>query len=239
MVADSDFDKAVAGIGSLTEPARRELYRYVCSRDDAVGREEAAAATGLSHHRAKFHLDRLAADGLLEVDYRRLGERTGPGAGRPAKVYRRSGAELAVSLPERDYELVGRLLAAAIEASAQSGRPVLDTLGEVAAEHGRGLAAGLGVHASAPELVDRVLALLSEHGYEPRQEGERITLENCPFHTLSQQHTSLVCGMNHAMLEGFAQELQPPCLKAQLEPAAGRCCVVLHAQDAAASGSAD
>lgn len=238
MVADSDFDKAVAGIGSLTEPARRDLYRYVCSRDDPVGREEAAAATGLSHHRAKFHLDRLAADGLLEVDYRRLGERTGPGAGRPAKVYRRSGAQLAVSLPERDYELVGRLLAAAIEASAQSGQPVLDALGEVAAEHGRALAAAIGVHATAPELVDRVLTLLSEHGYEPRHEAGRITMENCPFHTLSQEHTSLVCGMNHAMLEGFTQELQPPCLRAELEPAAGRCCVVLHAQDGPA-GSAD
>lgn len=228
MVAGSDFEAAVAGIGSLTEPARRELYRYVCSRDDSVGREEAAAATGLSHHRAKFHLDRLAADGLLEVDYRRLGERTGPGAGRPAKVYRRSGVELAVSLPERDYELVGRLLAAAIEASAQSGRPVLDALGEVAAEHGRDMAATIGRHASTAELVDRVLALLSEHGYEPRQETERVTLENCPFHTLSQEHTSLVCGMNHAMLDGLTQELQPPCLRAELEPAAGRCCVVLH-----------
>lgn len=234
MVTDSDFDRAVTGIGSLTEPARRDLYRYVCSRDDPVGREEAASATGLSHHRTKFHLDRLAEDGLLEVDYQRLGQRTGPGAGRPAKVYRRSDAQLAVSLPERDYELVGRLLAAAVEASAHSGRPVLDVLGEVAAEHGRTLAAAVGVPASARELVERVLALLSEHGYEPRREAERITLENCPFHTLSQEHTSLVCGMNHAMLEGLTESLQPPCLRAELEPAAGRCCVVLHAQDAGA-----
>lgn len=231
MMADSDFDRAVAGIGSLTEPARRDLYRYVCSRDDPVGREEAAAATGLSHHRAKFHLDRLAADGLLDVDYQRLGERTGPGAGRPAKVYRRSGAEVAVSLPARDYELVGRLLAAAIEASAQGGQPVLDALSEVAAEHGRELAAAVGQQVTATQLVERALALLAEQGYEPREEAGRITLENCPFHALSQEHTSLVCGMNHAMLEGFTGALEPSCLTAQLDPAPGRCCVVLHAQE--------
>src|SRR5690606_7624215 len=102
-MSDGDFDRAVTGIGSLAEPVRRELYRYVCSRDEPVGRDEAAAATGLPHHRVKCHLDRLAADGLLEVDYQRLGERTGPGAGSPGRRCRCAGAEVAVSPPARDY----------------------------------------------------------------------------------------------------------------------------------------
>ncbi|MCK0111793.1 transcriptional regulator [Ornithinimicrobium sp. F0845] len=230
-MAEADFDRAVAGIGSLAEPVRRELYRYVCSRDEPVGREEAAAATGLPHHRVKFHLDRLAADGLLEVDYQRLGERTGPGAGRPAKRYRRSGAEVAVSLPARDYELAGRLLAAAVDAAARSGEPVLEVLHEVAAREGRGLATRVGAALTTEEIVARVMVVLAEAGFEPREVEQRITLGNCPFHVLAQEHTELVCGMNHAMLDSMAQHLEPPCLEACLEPAPGRCCVVLRARE--------
>lgn len=231
-MSDGDFDRAVTGIGSLAEPVRRELYRYVCSRDEPVGRDEAAAATGLPHHRVKFHLDRLAADGLLEVDYQRLGERTGPGAGRPAKRYRRAGAEVAVSLPARDYELAGRLLAAAIDDSARTGRPVLEALSEVADAQGRELAAEVGeVSGTAAQVTERVLAVLAEYGFEPRQEADRITLGNCPFHLLAREYTELVCGMNHTMLEGMTDTLEPRCLTAHLEPEPGRCCVVLRAVD--------
>lgn len=237
-MTERDFDRAVTGIGSLAEPARRELYRYVCSRDEPVGREEAAVATGLPRHRVKFHLDRLAAEGLLEVDYQRLGERSGPGAGRPAKRYRRSGAEVAVSLPARDYELAGRLLAAAVDVAASTGEPVLEVLHDVAAREGRDLAARVGAALTGEEVVDRVVAVLGEAGFEPREGENRITLGNCPFHVLAQEHTELVCGMNHAMLDSMAQHLQPPCLAACLEPAPGRCCVVLRARERHAEAGA-
>ncbi|QDO88481.1 helix-turn-helix domain-containing protein [Ornithinimicrobium ciconiae] len=233
------FERAVDSIASLAEPVRRELYRYVCQRDVPVGREEAAEATGLAHHTVKFHLDRLAADGLLEVDYQRLGDRTGPGAGRPAKVYRRVEEEVSISLPARDYALAGELLAATVDAAAMSGRPVLEVLTEVATARGAELARD----ASAPDASaaqpggpggSDVLAIASEalarHGFEPRSDGDRVLLTNCPFHALAQRHTQLVCGMNHAMLEGFTGELAPGCLAAHLDPAPGRCCVTLSQQ---------
>src|SRR5918911_20308 len=50
---------------------------------------------------AAFHLDKLVEAGLLEASFRRLGERRGPGAGRPAKLYRRGAGEVAASLPPR------------------------------------------------------------------------------------------------------------------------------------------
>jgi predicted ArsR family transcriptional regulator len=78
-----------------------------------VSRDEAAAGVGVPRHRAKFHLDKLVGDGLLEAEYRRRSGRRGPGAGRPAKLYRASG-ELAVMLPGRRYELAGQLMARAI-----------------------------------------------------------------------------------------------------------------------------
>ena len=77
------FDRSVTGIGVLADPVRRRLYRFVCSQDQPVTRDQAAQAVGIARHKAKFHLDRLEAEGLLEADYVRLTGRAGPGAGRP------------------------------------------------------------------------------------------------------------------------------------------------------------
>src|SRR3954454_17966465 len=112
--SDPDFDAQVAGIAALGEPVRRALYRFVVGEPEPVNREQAAAGAGVARHVAKFHLDKLVEDGLLDVDYARPPGRGGPGAGRPAKVYRRSGRQLTVSLPPREYELAGRLLARAV-----------------------------------------------------------------------------------------------------------------------------
>ena len=107
-------------VASLAEPVRQTLYRFVVERSQPVSREQAASGVGVAHHVAKFHLDKLEEDGLLEVEYRRPAGRTGPGAGRPAKFYRRAARDIAVSLPERRYELPGRLMAEAITASTAS-----------------------------------------------------------------------------------------------------------------------
>src|SRR5437868_615424 len=95
----------IAGIALLDEPVRRDLYRYIVQKGGEVGRDEAAMAIGIGRALAAFHLDRLVADGLLDVSYRRLSGRTGPGAGRPSKLYRRSSRQLHVSLPPRSYKL--------------------------------------------------------------------------------------------------------------------------------------
>ena len=99
-------------VTSLGEPTRRALYDYVVSMGDWVGRDQVAAETGLERGTAAHHLDRLVEDGLLEVTFQRLTGRQGPGAGRPAKLYRRSRAEFDVSLPPRDYELAAQMSSA-------------------------------------------------------------------------------------------------------------------------------
>src|SRR5438445_9246773 len=112
----SEFERQIAAIASLHEPARRGLYLYVSSRRREVGRDEAARALRISRALAAFHLDKLVQLGLLEAAYRRLSGRQGPGAGRPAKLYRRSTRQLEITLPQRRYELAGRLLARALAA---------------------------------------------------------------------------------------------------------------------------
>src|SRR5262245_54259191 len=104
-------------IALLQDAGRRGLYEYVVGQGRDVGRNEAAAAVGMPRRLAAFDLDRLANAGLLDVMYRRLGNRSGPGAGRPAKLYRRSGVEHGVSLPPRDYARAAVVFADAIERS--------------------------------------------------------------------------------------------------------------------------
>ncbi|HVM01601.1 MAG TPA: hypothetical protein VM263_02945 [Acidimicrobiales bacterium] len=84
-----------------------------------VGREEAACAVGVDRSLAAFHLDKLVERGLLEATYRRLSGRTGPGSGRPSKLYRRSARQHELTLPPRRYELAARLLVEGVESSGE------------------------------------------------------------------------------------------------------------------------
>jgi DNA-binding transcriptional ArsR family regulator len=77
---EDDLATRAASVGALADPARRALYDYVAGESGSVSREEAANAVGLPLHSAKFHLDRLVERGLLEVEFRRLSGRKGPGA---------------------------------------------------------------------------------------------------------------------------------------------------------------
>ena len=138
-MTSDDFEERIAGVASLAEPQRRALYRFVVDRGDAVSKDEAAAAMGVARSVAAFHLDRLVADGLLITEFRRLTGRQGPGAGRPAKLYRRAEGELSVSLPARQYDLAAELLAAAVNEATRTGAPVGEVLTRVATERGRAL----------------------------------------------------------------------------------------------------
>jgi predicted ArsR family transcriptional regulator len=139
-------------IGSLQDPLRRLLYLYIASRDEEVSREEAAEAAGVQRQLAAFHLDKLVAAGLLETSFRRLNGRNGPGAGHPAKLYRRSKSEHAVSLPPRHYDLAADLLAGAVEEAGD--RPAREALSEVASRFGRRLGEELRVRVAGPMLRD-------------------------------------------------------------------------------------
>lgn len=226
------FRDRVSRIGALDDPVRRELYLYVCVQPGPVARDEAAAALDIPVHKAKFHLDRLEKEGLLETEFARLSGRTGPGAGRTSKLYRRAEGEVSVSLPEREYALAGRLMAEAIAISGRTGEPAAEVLERLAGEHGRALGvaavAEFGRPGGAPQAFDVARRTLAAHGYEPRVADDRLTLVNCPFHALAQEQTELVCGMNYALVDGVASEIDGARLSCELDPSPGRCCVVLH-----------
>lgn len=205
----------IEAIGLLQDPVRRRLYDYVAGQDHEVSRGEAAEAVGVQRTLAAFHLDRLAEAGLLDVVFRRLSGRSGPGAGRPAKLYRRTVAERGVSLPPRDYRTAAALLAEAAEA-VRADREL------AAAARRDGLAAGRAARDLPLE------ELLRRRGYEPVIGADgRIRLRNCPFHRLAEQFPPLVCGMNLALIEGLLDGAgRDHCARMEARP--GWCCVVVE-----------
>ena len=225
---------AVTAISSLGEPTRRALYDFVVASAEWVSRDRAAEAVGIERGTAAHHLDRLAADGLLDVDYQRLSGRQGPGAGRPAKLYRRARGEIDVTLPRRDYALAGRLLADAADRSRRDGTDIQTALDDAAGAQGRRLADEIRAQCNggggAPDGTRAaVLEALETHGFEPiSDDAGTVVLRNCPFHQLAREHTELICGMNHCMLGAVVEVLDDAGLAARLEPEEGFCCVRLH-----------
>jgi predicted ArsR family transcriptional regulator len=224
----TDFDAQVAGLAALSEPVRRSLYRLVAMSREPVNRDQAADRAGVPRHVAKFHLDKLVDEGLLDAEYHRPAGRSGPGAGRPAKFYRRSARELSVTVPERRYELAGRVLAQAVT-DAQSGEPLDDALRAAAWAAGRslGLAARdrAGSRPSRAALDAATRDTLRREGFEPVSGPDGVLLANCPFHGLAADFTDLVCGLNLELMGGLVDGLGRTDVEPVLEPTPGACCV--------------
>ena len=225
----TDLERQIAAIALLDEPIRRGLYLYVAERRCEVGRDEAARALRISRALAAFHLDKLVQQGLLDASYRRLTARRGPGAGRPAKLYHRSSRQLDLSLPERRYELAGRVFARALTAVAPAARSALE---RAARAEGRRLGADARRRTTASAGTDRLLAntlaVLDECGYDPARVNGEVRLRNCPFDALANECRPLVCGMNLALLRGLLAAAGARGTRVELRPPeAGSCCVVL------------
>ncbi|WP_211877729.1 transcriptional regulator [Pseudarthrobacter albicanus] len=199
--------RRIAALASLGDETRRKLFDFVAASEDAVGRDHAAGALGLARSTASFHLDRLVQDGLLAVEFRKLGGREGPGSGRPAKLYRAAVQEVAASVPDRNYDLAAELLLAAVEASAADGVPAREAL--LRSAYARGESAGKAAAEVAGEAAgaaaENFAGLLAAEGYRPESDGAGgLVLVNCPFHRLAAGHAGVVCAMNGAFLNGAA-----------------------------------
>lgn len=232
MMQTPAVDDPVEAVALLEEPNRQRLYDLVAASHEPVGRDDAAAALGISRELAAFHLDRLAVAGLLETEYRRRGGRTGPGAGRPAKLYRRSDREVAISLPPRRYGLAADLMATALD--RLSGGSGAEAVAAVARE--RGTKVGLearrdaGPRPGRRRVLTALLDLLRGAGYAPEVDptSGAVCLRNCPYHALASSHRELTCGMNLAWADGVAGALAESGLRPELAPTPGFCCVMFQ-----------
>ena len=222
----------LAAVALLAEPVRLELYRYVRGQHQPVGREEAAHAVGISVKLAAFHLDRLVDAEMLDTGYRRLSGRTGPGAGRPAKVYTVSQHRFSVSLPQTGYSLAASIMATALSA-AHDGSDGADAVRHAAQSMGQRL--GVEIRKGARTKGARRRALfrcLEQLGYEPQQDGPELSLRNCIFVDLVQDHRELVCGMNAAFMHGLIEGADLPDLRVEARAVEQSCCACIVARSA-------
>ncbi len=224
---DADTDAQIESVALLRDPLRRSIYRFVARAGEPVSRDDVAGAVDASRSLVAFHLDKLVDSRLLRTSFRRLTGRSGPGAGRPAKLYERSDAQLAVSLPPREYELAAHLLLQALDGGGKAGSG--DRLQAAARRMGESSGAAEverhGVPRGRAASLDRLEPVLERLGYGPFRESASFCLSNCPFHALAEQSPATVCGMNLALIEGVLHGLKAKGLVAELAPAPGRCCV--------------
>jgi predicted ArsR family transcriptional regulator len=223
---------AVRAISALDDPQRARLYRTVREAGGPVTREEAARQTGISRKLAAFHLDRLVDAGLLLASYDRPAGST-IRIGRTPKRYRASDVEVAVSVPERRYDVVGEIVVDALD-HARPGETAIDAVERVAYERGHRLGADARTTRRlgrlGPERATTVLVeLLAGLGFEPALHAGGVVQRNCPFRRLVQRSPALVCGMNRRLVEGMLDGLGSARLTAVLSPAETRCCVVVTA----------
>jgi len=210
-------------VSLLADDVRRRLYEVVNGQDEPLTRDQAAAAVGVSRALAAYHLDRLAEAGLVDVGFARATGRTGPGSGRPAKQYSPSSREIAVSFPPRDYALLARILATAVD--GPTSERVRAALASAAAQEGEELGRRSGTLPDA----------LTVAGYEPETDLDGdLVLRNCPFHRIVQEHTDLVCSLNRALVQGALIGTGDDPERAELCPRTGRCCVIVHPERAEA-----
>jgi predicted ArsR family transcriptional regulator len=219
-------------LGALADPTRRAVYQVVAAAGpQPVSRDEVAEALGVGRTLAAFHLDKLVDAGLLDVSFARRTGRSGPGAGRTAKLYRRAATEHAVAVPPRSYHGAAEILAEALDRAGAD-----ETLFAVARERGQRQGFGLRAQGGPSDRIEGVaqaepgqdlVTLLAARGYEPVEDAGVVRLRNCPFHRLAEDFPPLVCGMNLALIEGILDGSGLTSWRAATDPAPGYCCVAI------------
>ena len=225
-------DAAIKAVAALEDGLRHGMYEFIRTARAPITREQAAEAVGISRKLAAFHLDKLVAAGLLHSHYEPVGGLRK--VGRTPKVYEPVDADIRISIPERQHDVLATILIDAVltERADETARQAA-----MRAAHQRGLSVAAGEREQVrPGRLgaERALTvseeLLKRHGYEPdRVSPVCVALRNCPFHPLAGQAPELVCGLNHAFLTGFLDGLDTPTVEAVLEPRPGECCVELRA----------
>ncbi len=217
---------ALERLAPLTDPVRRRIYAFVAGRGEPVSRDEVARELEISRGLAAFHLEHLLRAGLLVAAPRQVGGRQR--RGRPEKRYAIAPVPLELSVPHRSYELVAALFS---DALASIERPA--SLDEAARRRGRALGRTArdetAVPRTQPRLEDATRRTLAQLGFVPRDAVDGVTcLASCPFDAVARRHRDVTCPTNLAFVDGILEGAGVRRIRARLDPAPDRCCVVLE-----------
>lgn len=224
---DDSLSTQIATLSTLDDPVRAKIFFHVARSGESVTRDQAAKALGITRRTAASHLDKLAEAGLVDVSFKRVTGRTGPGAGRSSKLYRRSGRRLNVSIPSQNYELMARLLASVVKQTEAVLAPQIES---------QARAFGVSKGAAAKTLTSRLSSRkrllevlvneLTRLGFEPFDDANgSLRLRNCPFHDMAREDADFVCSTNLALMQGVIEGLDLTDVTPALESIEGMCCV--------------
>jgi predicted ArsR family transcriptional regulator len=210
-------------LGVLVEPQRRRVYETLVASAEPVTLSELAETLGMGRTLSSFHLGKLVEAGFVEVLPAQAGTQR---RGRPSQRYRATRREVTASVPARRYDVIASVL---LDAAAHlaPGEDLTLASRRAARRHGARLAADQ-LPSRRGGLLRRAEQLLDALGYAPRRQGGQLVLGNCPFDKLRDESRELVCGINHALAEGYLHALDAKGgLTAQLRPCPDSCCIVV------------
>ena len=229
-------DAEERGLDVLRSPVRRRIVDLLANLPEdptAPGVLEGRTATelaetlGMHVTTARFHLDQLEASRLVESQSRR------GGVGRPRKVYRSPRRPLSAH-PSAEGALAAmtQLLTEAWHQS-DHGEPVTpeEAGRRWALRHAVTSQVGQQPQASSPGAflgkIGMTVDMLEGWGYRPEirtAEGGRtaeLTLVDCPFLPMAQEHPDVVCGVHRGLLRGTLEAIGETDTAVGLEPFVG------------------
>jgi predicted ArsR family transcriptional regulator len=191
---------------ALADDTRYRLYRFVGLAGRPVSVREVSRRLNLHPNTIRPHLRRLEEAGLVTSEVRK------GAVGRPQTLY-------SVREPEeedaRDYRLLAEILIGLVR-----GRRAIEQARALAREWGAYL---VGQNRPKPGTTrcpaGRNLALMQDAmaraGFDPRFRRSAgtevaVTLRDCPFKDLADEHRELVCTLHRGLVEGILGGLQPP-----------------------------
>ena len=205
-----DADEFSAAVTAVTtafgDPTRRDIYLVIRDATEGITAGEVAERFNLHPNVARHHLEKLTAGGYLVVAVGRAdGTRA---AGRPSKQYRISELDHSLNFPPRRDNLLGTLLARALEKLPADEAEALAE--EVGFDYGRGLAARIEPtdgHRTVKAALATVADALTAHGFAAHTEsvGTSLTIVNdhCPFGEAANLYPHVVCAVDRGMIRGL------------------------------------
>lgn len=194
---------------ALGDPTRRGIYIAVREAPEPTTASQIAELFSIHPNVARHHLDRLAADGYLEVTRKRPEGKSGPGAGRPAKCYAATTKEIELHFPARRYDLLSELLVRVIERIAPDN--LADIAAEVGREYGKEIADEIGVpdEAGFEMAVGAVARAMTGMGFATDSDAgaRKLTTSHCPFAATAARHPEVVCSLDRGIVSGLMEEL--------------------------------
>jgi predicted ArsR family transcriptional regulator len=205
-----EFNSVVSAVtNAFGDPTRREIYLFARESEGGLTAGEVAERFDLHPNVARHHLEKLTGGGYLVVEIAGAPvDGTTRAAGRPSKRYRAGPLDATLALPLKHDDLLGGLLARALDALGPAQAEVLAD--EVGFQYGLQLAERIDPtegHRSVRAALATVADALTAHGFAAHTESHdgRLTIvsECCPFGDTAQRYPHVVCALDRGMIRGM------------------------------------